>query len=676
VSTAEIKAALEDPDVEIRRDAVLAAAAVRERELAPLLLRALGDTDWRVREEAIFAVADVAVEFDLLSPLIEGLCQGTNVGLRNAAREVLRKLGGAAARALVAALAEVDLNSRKFVVEALACGGTDEAVETLIASARGNDMTIAVAAMDALASLGGPKVEMVLREKLRLGSPFERAAAIDALDRLSVVVGFGDLEPLLEDRLLRRIALDALGRTGDVRAFPHLLHALADRSTNVAARALTGLFRLQAVNDEARVTLTRELTGQTEAVLRLKSFARSEDTSLALSAASLLARVRDQDVVRIVVELTAREVAPSQLAQAFDEWPEVALGEALGIAGSDTELEAHALELACEIAERLRAHVGPIARLRVSLRRARDSADQDVRIAALRGLGRFGEAIDAEHLLSSAQRVDIEVAVAAGNALRELAFREPDAVKRVLSTIIPSGPAGLALAELIVDLASGDVLGRLQESLLSDEPSTRVCAVAGLARLGGSQAAELVLLALKDSHKDVQIAAVSALSVMEGALPERLQALLTFESSDPDVLSSLARALSALAEPRALGRLRELAAPNKPKEVRLAALHALTAYPDGALHEVLVEALQDNDPDLAKEALNELGSSEGPAAAMDISKALAHVAADVRRLAASWLGRIGDSDTIVALNARLHDEQDAAVRGVLVEALEALREAR
>jgi HEAT repeat protein len=61
---------------------------------------------------------------------------------------------------------------------------------------------------------------------------------------------------------------------------------------------------------------------------------------------------------------------------------------------------------------------------------------------------------------------------------------------------------------------------------------------------------------------------------------------------------------------------------------------------------------------------------------MDISKALVHVAADVRRLAASWLGRIGDTDTIAALNARLHDEQDAAVRGVLVEALEALREAR
>jgi HEAT repeat protein len=163
---------------------------------------------------------------------------------------------------------------------------------------------------------------------------------------------------------------------------------------------------------------------------------------------------------------------------------------------------------------------------------------------------------------------------------------------------------------------------------------------------------------------------------MEGALAARLQLLLTFESSDPDVLSALARALSALAEPRALARLRELTQASKPKEVRLAALHALTAYPDGALHEVLVEALTDNDPDLAKEALNELGSSEGPSAAPDIAQALGHSAAEVRRLAASWLGRIGDQASIGALSDQLHVEQDTAVRGVLVEALEALREPR
>jgi HEAT repeat protein len=74
--------------------------------------------------------------------------------------------------------------------------------------------------------------------------------------------------------------------------------------------------------------------------------------------------------------------------------------------------------------------------------------------------------------------------------------------------------------------------------------------------------------------------------------------------------------------------------------------------------------------------LNERGASEGAAAAPDIAKALGHAAADVRRLAASWLGRIGDQETVQAISARLQEEQDAAVRGVLVEALEALREAR
>lgn len=672
MSIVAIQSALSSPDVEVRRDGVLAAAALRQRELAPLLIGALGDSDWRVREEAIFAVGDIAVEFELVPALIDGLCQGTNVGLRNAARDVLRNLGGSAARALVAALPEVEANSRKFVVEALACGGTDEAVDTLVASVRGDDVTIAVAAMDALAGLGGAKVESVLRERLREGSPFERAAALDALDRLSVVVGFDELEPLLADRLLRRIALDALGRTGDERALPPLLSALGDRSTAVATRALTGMFRLQATNAAARAQLATLLPGQMDALLRLKTFARSEDTSLALSAASLLARVRDPDVMQIVVELTARQVGPNQLAKAFDEWPDEALDQALAIAARDPELEPHALELACEIAER----AASAERLRVALRRARQSSDAEVRIAGLRGLGRFGEAEDARELLAAAHWPDADAAVAAGNALRELAFSEPAAVRAVLLDEIPSGPAGLALAELIVDLQSGDVLGRLRESLLSGEASTRVCAVAGLARLGGSAAVELVMLALSDESKEVQVAAVSALPVMSGALRERLQALLRFDSSDPDVLSALARALSAVGEPLALGRLRELVRPGRPKDVRLAALHALTAYPDDSLREVLNAALLDTDSELAKEAINELGANEGRDAAPDLGRALSHESAEVRRLAASWLGRVGDKESASLLSARLVEEQDASVRGVMVEAIEALREAR
>ncbi|HEX4352649.1 MAG TPA: hypothetical protein VHZ95_07045, partial [Polyangiales bacterium] len=205
MSALDIQLALDSADVEVRRDAVLAAGAARDAALAGLLMRALGDADWRVREEAIRVVCELAIEFELLKPLIEGLCQGTNVGLRNAARDVLRRLGGLAARSLVAALTEVEPNDRKFIVEALACGGTDEAIDTLIESVHGNDAVIAVAAMDALAQLGGARVEAALREKLRAGDTFERAAALDALEHLSAAVRYDELAPLLNDRLLRRV---------------------------------------------------------------------------------------------------------------------------------------------------------------------------------------------------------------------------------------------------------------------------------------------------------------------------------------------------------------------------------------------------------------------------------------------------------------------------------------
>ena len=49
MTAADIQAALRSDDVEVRRDAVLAAGSARDPEVASALLTALGDADWRVR---------------------------------------------------------------------------------------------------------------------------------------------------------------------------------------------------------------------------------------------------------------------------------------------------------------------------------------------------------------------------------------------------------------------------------------------------------------------------------------------------------------------------------------------------------------------------------------------------------------------------------------------------
>jgi HEAT repeat protein len=675
MNAAEIKTAMNSSDVEVRRDAVLAAGALHERVTSSVLLAALGDSDWRVREEAIRVVGEVAVEFELVRPLIESLCQGLNVGLRNAAREVLRRLGAAAARVLVLSLSEVEPNDRKFIVEALACGGTEEATDTLIESVRGQDTVIAVAAMDALAQLGGPRATAALRDKLRVGDTFERAAALDALEQLAATVQFDDLAPILGDRLLRRIALDALGRSGDVRAVPHLLKALTDRSTHVTSRALLGLYRLQAANVDARRLLTSELPRNAQAVATLITAAGDEDHSIGMAAATLLARAKDRDAVLIAVELVAADVAANQLAVAFDEWIEPALSSTLQLSDEKPELRAAALDFACELGERVNERPATVEQLREVLRSAFHDPDFAVRVNVLRGLGRFGDAADAALLLQSTNEVDADVAVAAGNALRDLAFRAPSAVRQVLAHAMPSGPAGLAVAELLVDLGAKDAHERLRQALLSEDANTRVCAIAGLSRLGGTSASELVALALRDESKEVQVAALEALTVMRDRGDRGTRAILEFQSQDSDVLCAHTLALSSLEDARAQELLQSIARTG-PREARVASLQALIGIAGASMHELLADFAQDPDAEVAKQAVSELGMLGDNNSAAAIAAAVSHAAPEVRRLAAAWLGRVGNTSSAEALLDRLQYETDVHVRNVIVEALEALREVR
>ncbi|HEX2677140.1 MAG TPA: HEAT repeat domain-containing protein, partial [Polyangiales bacterium] len=466
----QLEAALSSADIETRREAVVEAGQSRNRALAKPLLSALGDSDWRVREEAVRAVRDVAVEYDLLHGLIAGVAQGHNVGLRNAAREVLRALGSAAAHALVAALSEVEPTARKFLVEALACGGAEEAIDALVRAVRGDDALIAVSAMDALAQLGGERAVAALREKLRAPEPFERAAALDALLRLDVVLSWSELEPFLEDRVLRRVALPALGRSGDERALPYLVAALSEKSTHLASRALVGLQRLYMLGGTLRGALTRALASLAPDVRqRVRGFARDDDSAVAFAACLTLACARDPETLGLAVELCSRGVPASELALALSSWGEEAIVLLARLASGNGGARVAAIDIASELCVLRRPGASTAALLGDAVRDALGDHESWVRRAGLRALPRFVEARDAMVLVVHAQREEAELAQLAGAALRVLAERERDAVRDALAQSTMTGSAASVLAELAVEVGVVDTLGRLREALLSDE---------------------------------------------------------------------------------------------------------------------------------------------------------------------------------------------------------------
>ncbi len=80
---------LDSSDPEERRRAVARLAGVGGRPSVLVLIKALGDQDWRVRKEATAVAIARAPSPDVLAALVGALRPGDNVGLRNAAVEAL-----------------------------------------------------------------------------------------------------------------------------------------------------------------------------------------------------------------------------------------------------------------------------------------------------------------------------------------------------------------------------------------------------------------------------------------------------------------------------------------------------------------------------------------------------------------------------------------------------------
>src|SRR5262245_2576278 len=290
---AEIARALDQPDAELRRRGVIAMGGRSDPALGPQLLRALGDQDWRVREEAIRVGRELSGPLGLIPALLAALGQTENVGLRNASLALLKRLGGAALGPVMAALPTLDASPRRMLIEALAHGGDTQNVLMLAEASESRDQNLAAAAIEALATVGGPQAEAALRRKLRAVSLYERIAALDALDRLEAVLPWEDLEQLMSDRVALRVAVRALGRSGRREAIPALIQALADRSDAVAGAAAVALVQIRNQPSLRGELIDRVAAAGDVARKRLRLLAARGDDDAGIAAAELLGLPRE-----------------------------------------------------------------------------------------------------------------------------------------------------------------------------------------------------------------------------------------------------------------------------------------------------------------------------------------------------------------------------------------------
>ncbi|WP_434046245.1 MULTISPECIES: HEAT repeat domain-containing protein [Sorangium] len=588
-----IAAALDADDAEERRQAAARLGRADVAEALPLLLRALGDPDWRVRKEATYAChrliqqtsssaapaegeRPAAIEGAegaegerpsasqlLVGALLDALRTSDDVGLRNAAIEVLGYCGRDATPALVGALAELAGDERKLVVDALGRTRDPAALDALYATLGEKDDNLRQSAIEAISGMGliaRERVTDILYERLADRDRFVRLTALNGLNGLEAPVPWRVLAPLIDDPILRSSALVAAALAESPEAPRALCAALATARGGAFAQLVRALARL-AEGPLASHVVTSLRAAPLEVGARLVQAAAAQGSGGAeppswrgFGADPVSGRAQ-------ALVLAAMARAPGAADAAVQAMIEPALVEtaqrALGLLGEEAlpavlaYLERHVdpdpdlweglddataalIDGAVAIAEQ-RGRGGDPARpapdaapdplldeLLGAVRRSVKSPSTLVATSALYGLAKIGTADDFELVVSQTRAVSLPVARAAESALAGLSERYPEAARALARRLMQAERTHLAAAIVIEALGSADPeeLAFLRSAASAGDVRARRAAVTAVAVAAGIAALDVLSLSLADEEREVRLAAARALGRLYASLSD------------------------------------------------------------------------------------------------------------------------------------------------------------
>ncbi|WP_437511432.1 HEAT repeat domain-containing protein [Sorangium sp. So ce1099] len=589
-----IAAALAADDAEERRQAAARLGRADVTEALPLLLRALGDPDWRVRKEATYAchrliqaapagaiqgaegerppASQGGAEGErpsasqlLVGALLEALRTSDDVGLRNAAIEVLGYCGRDATPALVGALGELAGDERKLVVDALGRTRDPAALDALYAALAEQDDNLRQSAIEAISGMGliaRERVTDILYERLADRDRFVRLTALNGLNGLEAPVPWRVLSPLIDDPILRSAALVAAALAESPEAPRALVAALATARGGAFAQLVRALARL-AESPLAQHVVEALQAAPIEVGARLVQAAAAQGPGGAeppswrgLGADPVSGRAQ-------ALVLAAMARAPGAADAAVQAMIEPALVEtaqrALGLLGGEAlpavlayldrhidpdpdlwegldDATAALIDGAVAIA-RQRAREGApgapgvdrldrldpqLDELLGAVRRSVKSPSTLVATSALYGLAKIGTADDFALVVSQTRAISLPVARAAESALAGLSERYPEAARALARRLMQAEETHLAAAIVIEALGSADPeeIAFLTGVASAGDVRARRAAVTAVAAAAGASALDVLSLSLADEEREVRLAAARALGRLYASLTE------------------------------------------------------------------------------------------------------------------------------------------------------------
>lgn len=670
MSNDPLQNALHSADPDVRRQAVYKMSLRPKGVAIEQILAALSDPDWRVRREAISLAAQSGERDALIDSLLARVVDTDNIGLRNAAIEVLGMVAQGRAERFADACKSAGTSGCKFLIEAMGKTRDPRMIGNLERLLVGSDPNAAAAAVEALVCIGGPRAESLLRARLSTPDLFLRIAVVEGLTRLGTYVPWSELRPAVEHAIVRRISAELLGRTGEPQALEFLLELATDASPQASSAALRAIAELARETPEERDELAERLGASTESFRRaLHEALLHGDTATRQGAAYLAVLCRDESSLEAVVHAVADDVAGPESIEALRAWGADLVEPLLMLRRSEPRVWAIALELAAELSARYEEEIAPTTRDRIRGLIERDLIDGTdiVRAAAAESLRWWGDSRDCRALVACLGNDSHLVRASATSALEALARRVPNTVEAALEDADLDGPGGADIAQVLSRLDSRGAVEVLKRGLQSRNARTRRAVVQALAMANATDVAQLVGYAIADEDIDVQIAAVRTLGQMtskEANLP--LQTAL--DSPFAPIRAEAALALGRRDAINAIPPLRELLRDDEPLVVA-AALDALAWLGDECVPEAVRGALEHPDDEVFQAGLRAARTLPERDAECLVARGLHHAAWNVRMLAIKLLLELDTSRTRKLLSKALTSETDSMVRHAIESGL-------
>lgn len=657
---------LSSSEEETRRNAVVALSSAALDQSSELLFRAMGDTSWRVRKEAVEIFLSAADADQYIERLFNLLRSQDNAGLRNSAAEALTRLGKCSLPVLAKHVRDNDRDVRKFVIDILGAIGESSAVQLLVHALDDSDPNVAMAAAENLGNIGRAESLPPLLAALSRNDISLRYTILESLANIGEPVPLEAVSPYLEEGLLKKAVYECLASVGRADAAPLVVQGLAETGKSAREAAVKALMairdRYPAEWAEAAADALLRGLADTPVVEGLLALLETTDTALHRALIRIFGLIGDHRTARAILRSCRREQLLPDCIPALRAQGAVSI-EFLEeeFDGGDEGEQANILRLCGEMGLRESAPL---------LRRTLDLPSPQVREAAVRSAGKIGLIELIPEISELLADFDQDVRTAALEALAFLAGKDAVSVGKIAAALsVADEPEkrrdAVHLCGVLHDRERLSLLVKDADDLV------RRAAVQNLARLGGVDAVHHLTMALTDENAGVRIAAASTLG--ETGQQSAVEPLiLIMADPDPWVRCAALRSLGKIGGDIALVAI-EGALDEADGLISLAALDALKHFDTERSRQLARRATTAGNGDVVKSAIELLAELEDPWLDEHWQEFLQHPHWEVRNMVVRYLAEKRGQESLPLLRKALETEADDLVRSRIVEILERYR---